>query len=58
MVSQQGQHRCPFCASKEIVRSYRRKFERIFPFLKPYRCNDCHRRFYDLKWFRLPSRVL
>jgi len=32
--------------------------ERVFLFLKPYRCNDCHRRFYHFIFVKLPSRVL
>jgi hypothetical protein len=58
MPSHPGQHICPHCTSKQIIRSCRRESERIVPFLRPYRCNKCHSRFYDLRWFSLPTPVV
>jgi hypothetical protein len=49
---------CPKCDSSDLIRSHRRSWERFFPFLKPFRCNSCHVRFYSFISLRLPSRVL
>jgi hypothetical protein len=51
------QRNCMHCQSADIVRSHRHSWERIIVFLRPYRCNDCHRRFYTLASLRLPSRA-
>ena len=44
-------HRCPSCQSREVERTARRGIlERVFLLLvgqRPYRCLNCHRRFYD-----------
>jgi hypothetical protein len=52
------QRKCPHCESLDIIRSHRSLLERILLFLRPYRCNDCYHRFYDVSIPRLPNRVL
>jgi len=43
---------CPFCRSLDVRRSHRKGlFEVIFlplALMRPYRCNDCERRHYNL----------
>jgi hypothetical protein len=53
MVYRIKEHRCPLCGSGNIYRSKRRGFaERIIGRLtpiRPFRCNDCYRRFSALE---------
>jgi DNA-directed RNA polymerase subunit RPC12/RpoP len=51
-------HRCPRCTSTEIARSHRRAWERLFFFLKPYRCTDCDHRYFVLNVPTFPDGSL
>jgi predicted RNA-binding Zn-ribbon protein involved in translation (DUF1610 family) len=53
----QQERKCPHCGSSEIARSHRRLPERLLFFVKPYRCNDCQRRFYASVSFKPPTRA-
>ena len=37
--------KCPKCQSENVFRSRRRSLEYLLPFLRPYRCYSCERRF-------------
>lgn len=37
--------KCPKCHSENVFRSRRRSLEYLLPFLRPYRCYSCERRF-------------
>jgi len=39
--------KCPRCGSNQTIRSHRRLLERLLFALKPYRCADCHHRFFS-----------
>lgn len=36
---------CPKCHSENVFRSRRRSIEYLLPFIRPYRCYSCERRF-------------
>ena len=37
--------KCPKCQSENVFRSSNRSLEYLLPFLRPYRCYRCERRF-------------
>ena len=45
--------KCPKCESENVFRSRRRSLEYLLPFLRPYRCYSCERRF--LMFTRVPK---